>query len=66
MIFYKQARNTHWKTIASSAIGAGQIGYLLIEESKYKHTYRKLNSKWITDLNIIADTLNVKENKVGE
>jgi hypothetical protein len=66
LIFDKEARNTHWKKKASSTNGASQIGYLHVEKYKFIYVYYpKLKSKWIKDLNIKPETLNLIEEKVG-
>jgi hypothetical protein len=60
LIFDKEAKTIHWgkkKKTAFSTNGAG---------STFLSPYTKLKSKWIKNLHIKPDTLNLIEEKVGK
>jgi hypothetical protein len=64
----KKAKPYNGKTKASSANGAGLTGFLKsrrMQIDPYSSSCTKLKSKWIKDLNIKPDTLNLVEVKVG-
>ncbi len=54
------------KKKASSINAAVLTGCLYVEKWKYLPPCTKLKSKWIKDLNIKPDTLNLKEEKAGK
>jgi hypothetical protein len=72
LIFDKEAKKKkkkiQWKKKASSIDGAGLTGSQCIEneDKSIFVTLPKLKSKWIKDLNIKQDTLNLIEEKLGK
>ena len=66
-----KAKYTHWKKDSIFNNRAGQTGYSHVEECRRMQTdpyllhCTKLKSKWIKDLNIKPDILNLIEEKVG-
>ena len=65
----KEPKPYNGKKKAFPTNGNGLTGYLHVEECKQTHSYlppcTQLKSKWIKDLNIKPDTLNLIEEKVG-
>ena len=64
----KEPKPYNGKKKAFPTNGNGLTGYLHVEECKQTHSYlppcTQLKSKWIKDLNIKPDTLNLIEEKV--
>jgi hypothetical protein len=54
------------KKIAFSTNGAGSTAGQHIEDGKFLPPCTKLKSKWINDLHIKPETLNLIEEKVGK
>ena len=68
-MFIKKPEIHTGNKIASSTNGAGQTGCLHVEEYRrridpYPSLFTKLKSKYIKDLNIKPDTVNLVEEKV--
>jgi hypothetical protein len=65
----KKPKIYNGKEKAFSKDGAGLTGNLCVEKMKiglYLSPWTKIKSKWIKNLNIIPDTVNLIEKKVGE
>jgi hypothetical protein len=65
LTFDKEANPYNGKRRASSTNGASLTGCLHVDDCKYLSPCKKLKSKWIKDLNVKPDLLNLIEQKVG-
>ena len=67
-IFDKGGRSINGAKTASSADGLGRSGQLCAKKMKLDHQltpYTKINSRWIKDLSISCNTINVLEENIG-
>ena len=66
-MFDKGGKNIHGAKTASSINGAGKTGQLHVKRTKLEHfltPYRKINSKWIKDLNVRPDTIKLSDKTI--
>lgn len=68
MIFDKGAKAHNGERISNSINGAGKTGYLCVKKLKLDPClipYKKINSKWIKELNIKPENIKFLEENIG-
>ena len=63
LIYNKGGKNIQCKTVSSKSRG-GKTGQLQFERMKSEHSltsHTKINSKWITDINVRPETIKLLE-----
>ena len=67
LIYYKGGKNIQGEKTISSISGAMKTGQLPVKKMKLEHSltpYTKINSKWIKNLNVRADTIKLLEENI--